>query len=58
MSPKPSGEILFQGNLQVEEVAQDDGNDGACLQSDNKAMFGIQGGMQRCCLWMLVIYEV
>jgi hypothetical protein len=46
MSPKPSGEILFQGNLQVEEVAQDDGNDGACLQSNNNAMFGILGGVQ------------
>ena len=46
ISPKPSGDILFQGNLQVEEVAQDDGNDGACLQADNKAMFGIQGGLQ------------
>jgi hypothetical protein len=44
LSPKPSGDILFQGNLQVEEVAQDDGNDGACLQPDNKAMFGIRGG--------------
>jgi hypothetical protein len=46
MSPKPSGGILFQGNLQVEEVAQDDGNDGVCLQPDNNAMFGIRGGAQ------------
>ena len=46
LSPKPSGDILFQGNLQVEEVAQDDGNDGECLQAGNRAMFGIQGGVQ------------
>jgi hypothetical protein len=46
LSPKPSGEILFQGNLQVEEVAQDDGGDGFCLQSDNHAMFGIRAGTQ------------
>jgi hypothetical protein len=46
MSPKPSGDILFQGNLQVEEVAQDDGGDGECLQSNNHAMFGIRGGTQ------------
>ena len=45
ISPKPSGDILFQGNLQVEEVAQDDGNDGLCLQEGNRAMFGIQGGV-------------
>jgi hypothetical protein len=47
---EPSGEVLFEGNLQVEEVAQDDGinnpeTDGACLQPDNKAMFGIRGGL-------------
>lgn len=48
---EPVGEVLFEGNLQVEEVAQDDGisnweTDGGCLQPDNHAMFGIQGGLQ------------
>jgi hypothetical protein len=35
--PAQSESILFQGNFQVEEVIQDDGNDAGCLKGDNSA---------------------
>jgi hypothetical protein len=44
----PTGELLYSGPFQVEEVAQDDGGDANCLLSpptDNRAMFGIRGGI-------------
>ena len=35
--PAQAGTILFEGNFQVEEVIQDDGNDAGCLKGDNSA---------------------
>jgi hypothetical protein len=35
--PAQAGSILFQGNFQVEEVIQDDGNNAGCLNGDNSA---------------------
>ena len=35
--PAQAESILFQGNFQVEEVIQDDGNDAGCLKGDNSA---------------------
>jgi hypothetical protein len=35
--PAQDPAMLFQGNFQVEEVVQDDGNDASCLKGDNSA---------------------